>query len=89
VYFFHADSNIIKYETSSFKFNITTSPSLIINNILFFTIIARIVFYLDLGITRYEINKLNVFMNNFLFEDSKNILEIMTSNYQNIFVIQV
>ena len=27
--------NIVKYESPSFKFNVTTSPSLIINNISF------------------------------------------------------
>src|SRR5436190_19949998 len=95
---FSPESNIVKYETSSFKFNITTSPSLIINNILFFNNFTTkflrellqelYIILLNIGFANYNIDQLNEFVNNFLFEydlDAKSILEIMTSNSQNIF----
>src|SRR5437763_7670187 len=81
------DSNITKYESSSFKFNITMSPSLIINNILFFNDFTTKFFkellqelYIILLNTEFEEyysngieNKLKNFTNNFLLEYDKNV----------------
>ncbi|CAG8533330.1 3837_t:CDS:2 [Rhizophagus irregularis] len=94
---FSLKSNIVKYESPSFKFNITTSPSLIINNILFFNNfitkffkeLLKELYTLLLDIEfKDDTDILNIFINNFLFDydlDPKNVLEIMTSNSQNIF----
>src|SRR3954454_11932166 len=96
---FSPDSNIVKYESCSFKFSITTSPSLIINNILFFNNFTT-KFFRELLQELYVIvrehrskytsdieDKLKDFTNNFLFEydlDPKNVFNIMTSSPQNI-----
>ena len=96
---FTPGSDIINYESSSFKFNVTTSTSLIVNNILYFNnfttkffkellqelykILSNAIFIYD---NEYIEQKLRGFIDNFLFEydlDPKNVLEIMTINYQN------
>ena len=93
-FIFLPDSDIVKYESPSFQFNIVTSPSLIINNILFFNNFTTIFFkellqelYLILSNTEVK-EKLKNFIDNFLFEydfDPKNVFKIMTFSSQNIF----
>ncbi|CAB4391867.1 unnamed protein product [Rhizophagus irregularis] len=94
------ESDIVNYDSSSFKFNITTSPSLIVNNILSFNNFVTKFFkelMQELYVTLLNIefedgdyttdDKFNIFIDTFLLEydlDPKNVLEIMISNSQNI-----
>jgi TPR repeat protein len=70
-----SDTNIIDYD-SSLLFN-------------YFTILLKELYIIlsNMENTEYEVNELNEFINNFLFEydlDPNNVLEIMTSTSQNI-----
>src|SRR4051812_7715674 len=92
------DLNIVKYVSPFFNFNVTTSPSLIINNISFFTTFFKellqeiYIILLNTEVREHYSNyniedKLKEFTSNFLFEydlDPKNLFEIMTSNSPNI-----
>ncbi|CAB4494967.1 unnamed protein product [Rhizophagus irregularis] len=94
------ESDIVNYDSSSFKFNITTSPSLIVNNILSFNNFVTKFFkelMQELYVTLLNIefedgdyttdDKFNIFIDTFLLEydlDPKNVLEIIISNSQNI-----
>ncbi|CAG8684717.1 14622_t:CDS:2 [Rhizophagus irregularis] len=97
---FSFESNITNYDSSSFKFNFTTSPSLIVNNIQFFDnfitkffkeLIQELYFILlnmEYEYGDYNFNNVKLIINTLLLDydlDSKNVLEIMTNNSQNIF----
>ncbi len=78
---FSPESNIIKDKTSSFNNNSVTK-------LLKELLQELYIILLTLDSEIIEIRQLNEFVDNFLFEydlDPKSILEIMTSNSQNIF----
>ncbi|CAB4466588.1 unnamed protein product [Rhizophagus irregularis] len=92
--FLSKNSNIINYE-STFKFNIKSPNIIFINDFMtkLFKELLQELYIILLNAEVEEIcdskkDKLNEFINNFLFEydlDPKNVFEIITSNSQNIY----
>ncbi|CAB4398820.1 unnamed protein product [Rhizophagus irregularis] len=92
--FLSKNSNIINYE-STFKFNIKSPNIIFINDFMtkLFKELLQELYVILLNAEVEEIcdskkDKLNEFINNFLFEydlDPKNVFEIITSNSQNIY----